>query len=880
MGKIHKFSLAAIIIIYIIFAFAFSEVTPFNKGPDEGSNLNHIIFIAQQGRLATSFEERVQIGHGANQPALYHLMLAGLSWSLGLDLSAPPQIKIYWDSFRYRAIDIEADSTWYLLTEDQQQPYAGQILILHIGRWVSILLNGFTLIITFLVALELRPRRYWLALTITAFLAFIPTFVFMSSVLNEDAIIALTGAIYLWMLIKIIKYPDRLLPYVILGLSLGVSITAKYTLVLLPLELLLVVGILARQNIKDWQWWLYRVVIVGGCALLASSWWFGWNIWYLNDIQESGWIAGLVRPFFTGGSDRTLARLGYFLSAGDVGASGVPEGQKLGDFSRWVWVTFRSFWGVSVNGQVPGDPYIYGGIIVGTVVAIFGMWRLWRTQATPRYWLLLMMGHSGLFFILPLLRFWMSRRIGETAQGRHILIPGAAAISVLIVWGVAEIVPQRWHKAISLITITVLMIWTGATVDLLANGDGELLPLRTLPQSAEWLSSQVNTQFGESMELVTYDAVVEADSGILHLNLAWRSLAFVNENYRLKVEVIDGDDNTVSHWQGYHGQGRVPTLAWDPGDSVFDRLALPLPNLPSGDYRVQVQVLSTTGPLPINGSNETSLSLTQISINEPTNFEYPWHTSFGSEELAWAVWKTNGPVDVSRQPEYRYPATISVVVAPGNVPDLQVDLVDPAGQVWSPAQTDGGISTFVIGPRWQSGEYRLQLSAGTLSKLVDQPALVVENWWQRQFDVPDVEIPLEANFANQIYLLGYNLPQTQIRAGESFPVTLYWQAPPEKSPQANFIQFNNLLSGSGTLSGGYDRRPLEYYSTLLWAPGEIVVDGYTVPVDADAPPGQYWLDVGYYLVVGESAVNLPLVVDGQRTDASSITIGPIEVKSP
>jgi hypothetical protein len=175
----------------------------------------------------------------------------------------------------------------------------------------------------------------------------------------------------------------------------------------------------------------------------------------------------------------------------------------------------------------------------------------------------------------------------------------------------------------------------------------------------------------------------------------------------------------------------------------------------------------------------------------------------------------------------------------------------------------------------------LQITAKGQTKLLDELDLTIENWWQRHFQVPEeIEVPLEANFANQIRLLGYKLPQKQVEAGEAFPVTLYWQAPPNVSPQANFTQFNHLHDSSGTLRGGYDRRPLEYYSTLLWAPGEIVVDGYAVPVDPNAPPGKYYLDVGYYLVVGESAVNLPLVNDGKMSDVSSVTIGPVEVIAP
>jgi hypothetical protein len=146
--------------------------------------------------------------------------------------------------------------------------------------------------------------------------------------------------------------------------------------------------------------------------------------------------------------------------------------------------------------------------------------------------------------------------------------------------------------------------------------------------------------------------------------------------------------------------------------------------------------------------------------------------------------------------------------------------------------------------------------------------------------MPEIQTPLKANFANQLQFLGYKLPQDQVKAGQAFPVTLYWQALPAMSPQADFIQFNQVLDGQGALHGGYDRRPLEYYSTLLWAPGEIIVDGYAVPVEADAPAGEYYLNVGYYLTVGESAVTLPLVVNGQMSEVRSVTIGPIKVIEP
>jgi hypothetical protein len=401
--------------------------------------------------------------------------------------------------------------------------------------------------------------------------------------------------------------------------------------------------------------------------------------------------------------------------------------------------------------------------------------------------------------------------------------------------------------------------------------------------------------------------------------LAWRSVAYANQSYLLEVTLLNIHGQVVSHWTGYNGQGRLPTLAWDPGDSVFDRLVLPLPNLPAGDYTVQVQLRGSTGPLAVrqrgdeeargrggeeankdDSAQENILSLTSVSLSEPSTLALPQRLSIttptGPVEVAFALWQTNGPIPdlpIESQrppvgnsqlilPHFRYPATIAFIVSntrPDNAA-LNLQLVDEAGQAWPATRSEANIYTFVVGPRWQSGDYYLRMTWPGGGETTSEPILTVENWWPRHFEAPEIAVPQAANFANQLRFLGYKLPQNRVKAGEAFPLTLYWQAPPTLSPQADFIQFNHLLDSRGALQGGYDRRPLEYYSTLLWAPGEVVIDGYAVPVAADAPPGTYYLSVGYYLTVGESAVNLPLVMDGHMTEVSSITIGPIEVVAP
>jgi hypothetical protein len=133
---------------------------------------------------------------------------------------------------------------------------------------------------------------------------------------------------------------------------------------------------------------------------------------------------------------------------------------------------------------------------------------------------------------------------------------------------------------------------------------------------------------------------------------------------------------------------------------------------------------------------------------------------------------------------------------------------------------------------------------------------------------------LNANFADQVTLLGYDLPQNRVELGASFPITLYLRA--EQTMGQNLVIFNHLLDAEAVQRGGADRIPQNFYTTLLWVPGEIVSDSYPVSVDADAPPGVYWLDIGLY-PDKQPNFSLPLFVGGQPIDRTSIQIGPIKV---
>jgi hypothetical protein len=180
---------------------------------------------------------------------------------------------------------------------------------------------------------------------------------------------------------------------------------------------------------------------------------------------------------------------------------------------------------------------------------------------------------------------------------------------------------------------------------------------------------------------------------------------------------------------------------------------------------------------------------------------------------------------------------------------------------------------FIVEPDWPAGDYTF--SGSKEPSLSFQVAAS-----ERDFQIPSIPIPLEVNFAGKIKLLGYTLPSRRAEAGDGLPVTLYWQGLDWMGEE--FVIFTRLLDNQQVAWGGYDRLAKENYSTLLWAPGEIVVDGFAVPVAPQTPAGIYTLSLGWYRRVEGEAQSLPILdpTTGQPAGATSVTLGPVKIGGP
>jgi hypothetical protein len=102
-----------------------------------------------------------------------------------------------------------------------------------------------------------------------------------------------------------------------------------------------------------------------------------------------------------------------------------------------------------------------------------------------------------------------------------------------------------------------------------------------------------------------------------------------------------------------------------------------------------------------------------------------------------------------------------------------------------------------------------------------------------------------ATFGDALELLGYRLETPQAAPGDQTRLTLYWHT--RQRVTTGYTVFVHLLDEAGEMRGQHDSQPVNgAYPTTLWSPDKVIVDRYDVPVNEDAPPGQYHLAVGLY----------------------------------
>lgn len=872
--------LGLILAVFLVFSLAHSFWLPLHEAPDEIAHFQYARFIARTGRLPLTTEERVEAGYLSFWPPLYHAIAAlATGWS---DSSGPPHLKFVWESPRFELASRLLDTKRLANTEDELWPFQGMVLMWHLGRVVSIILSMGTIGVAFLTSLEIFPGNYRLALLCAALLAFVPAFIFISAAMSYEALVGLLIGLYFWMLVKIVKGKLRSGSFIWLGVFLGLAVTAKYTAVILPIQVVVVLAFLARRHHWGWLNWFKRMSWVALAAIAASGWWFLFLIVYFNEIAKLGPVVGSLKPIIAGGIDTSQNYSAYLLTGGQIGS--ITSGEIVPDsWGDWLGQMFQSFWVTQIGDYPLGLP---AQLFIGAVflAALLGLARAWSSKSETRVWIILLISQVALFLVFPLLRFVIQGKVSWTAQGRHVLFPVATVLPLLLIYGSQVWPSPKMRRWFTLAVVGGLVCWSMAQLIRMTTFYPPLLPVRSTPERIKEIPHPLNQLFGDGLILRGYDWQIIPAAGAFKVSLYWQSSTYPDEDYLLAVRLVQNGRPRLN-WLAYPVNGRYPTRVWENWELIRDDLVLPLLDLPPGSYQVQVQLRGAAGPLPV--AQTDYLTVAEVTLPKASGLKPQVRLPVvveGREVVSgFTLWQADQYREV-RLPKYRPRMAISLVWQGRPVEGERVQwlLVDPQDAVYASQSASPHFEYFLVKPDWPSGDYRLRAEVwrGDTVAASQETGPVVEifNETPRRLQPPAITRPFVANFADQVQLLGYDLPHRALSPGQGVPLTLYWQG--LRTMGQSYTIFTKLLDQQHQVWGQAERLPADGYKTTYWLENEVVVDSFELPVKPNIPNGVYWLNVGLYQEVNHTAVSLPLIHEGQPAEVTSVTFGPLKAGGP
>ncbi|MFC1961041.1 hypothetical protein ACFLYO_10055, partial [Chloroflexota bacterium] len=278
-----------------------------------------------------------------------------------------------------------------------------------------------------------------------------------------------------------------------------------------------------------------------------------------------------------------------------------------------------------------------------------------------------------------------------------------------------------------------------------------------------------------------------------------------------------------------------------------------------------------------------------LPYDEYTRWNIPWLTAAAYRDRHSAI-NAEGVLDIPNPPDM---LTVIQAADPSRVRhDGQVTVNDPA--LWVLLH-DG--QTFLLPPLTSEQVAAVGdiSAAGAGDRLFDLSDSAVAEFFAAP--TPDglfaprdvIDHTMDAvlrlpgdNTTPEIQLVGYTLPDVNLSAGETIPVTLFWQA--LQRPRENAEIFVQIWDEAGQNLAGWHGLPFNgVYRTWVWGADEIVATHHHLTLPDDLPVGRYTLAAGLYRLLH----NEPFAVagssagpDGQLALAPDLRVAPPVSENP
>ncbi|MGQ9804090.1 MAG: ArnT family glycosyltransferase [Anaerolineae bacterium] len=541
-------------IAFLILGLAYGVIIPPFENLDEIEHFGVIRYIAETGRLpvyGTPAEGMYHYRQEASQPPLYHLLSAGLVRLLGLQA---PDAADFWRFNPRVACGPNAPSLYdnranfYHNPHREDFPWRGTLLMLHVLRAWSTVLQMAAVAGTYALARRMFPQSSGAALLATAIVAFNPQFLLVASGVNNDNLVTPLATVALYLLVRTMQEGLSWKRSLLLGALVGMAGLSKLSgWLLLPLS----AAVLLAWAIRTRQRWLTPFIVHLGLlvipALTISGWWFWRNQQLYGDPTALAPMLELV------------------------GLRQSPI-SPLNEFG----LMFRSFWGQIPCSFYPAGFYIPYALL--TAGGTIGLVRYWQRAGTRERWNIITL----IGWTLLVITGWVRWDSITPAPGGRLLFPALPAMATLWAIGLGSLGRSRLVTFPSACGLALLAWWTVGWI--LPNFFAP--PTLLDPARARW-THPANAVLGDSVHLYGYDVALDERRLSLDVTLYWQANAPIREDYIMALQLVSpvpGDNTLRWTYDSWPGRGNYPTSAWKSGRIIRDRYRF---RLPAADFPTQ-----------------------------------------------------------------------------------------------------------------------------------------------------------------------------------------------------------------------------------------------------------------------------------------------------
>ncbi|MBI3536545.1 MAG: hypothetical protein HY070_03125, partial [Chloroflexi bacterium] len=344
-------------------------------------------------------------------------------------------------------------------------------------------------------------------------------------------------------------------------------------------------------------------------------------------------------------------------------------------------------------------------------------------------------------------------------------------------------------------------------------------------------------------------------------NLDWNSLENLDEDYLVALRVRDAQGNLWGKLDRRPAGYNYPTTRWKKNEKLFGAYTVPLlSGTPAGDYFVEVTIYTAQnqngldvlapngaplgksvrlGPISVLPARAppsfASLNI-QNTISAPIGpftllgYELGRAQASAGESIPLTLfWRVDSKLDRDYNFRVQFGDAASDAYAITNFQTSSGTILRGQYQIAIPAAArDGGTNLRVL---LNSGE-SLALAPFVIEKT------------DRVFVRPRAQIAQDVNFANSIALIGYDAPAA-LKANETLKLNLYWRA--RAKMEKAYTVFIHLLDKNSQVVAQQDAQPVNgARATTTWIANEYIADNFQLQIPANAAPGEYRVEIGWY----------------------------------